>query len=132
MSVASSDDNSVALEPAITTWVCSSPFSEATARSHSAICCTSSTMTTRGSVAAGVRLYVVHQIPRGTQLVERERLLVHVHHLAFVAQRCCELSQEDTFPGPPDTGYRGDDGGVQKLPEPFEVTAAQDLHLFRV
>ena len=49
ISVASSADSNVALEPETTTSVPSSPFSEATARSHSAICCTSSTITTRGS-----------------------------------------------------------------------------------
>ena len=38
MSVASSAESSVALEPETTTFVRSSPFSDATARSRSAIC----------------------------------------------------------------------------------------------
>ena len=77
-------------------------------------------------------LDVVDQIARRPQRFERERLLVDVDHLPFVAQRGRELPQQDALAGPTDARHRGDRGGVQELSEAVEILAAQKLHFFRI
>ena len=73
-------------------------------------------------------LDVVDEIAGRPHRFERERLLVDVDHLPFVAQRGRELPQEDALADPPDAGHRGDGGGVEKLAEAVKVVVASDLH----
>ena len=73
-------------------------------------------------------LDVVDQIARRPHRFERERLLVDVDHLPLATQRGRELPQEDALARPPDAGHRGDDGGVEELPEAVEVVPTQKLH----